>query len=177
MPVYLHCSDNNRASTVLKLFKQAITEYGLPSRIRIDQGKENVSMFLLSHPLRGTGRGTVIAGKSVHNQRIERMWRDIYSGVLGLYYNLFHHMESIGILNPNNDMHIFWLHSVYLPRINNHLQAWKQAWIKHPLRSEHNFSPEQLWTHGLQRITGSGCHIAEEIFRDTSEVGSYFVLC
>ena len=87
MPVYLHCSNNNRASTVLQLFQKAIAEYGLPSRIRVDQGGENVevSMFLLTHPLRGTGRGSVIVGKSVHNQRIERMWKDVYSGMHILY--------------------------------------------------------------------------------------------
>ena len=31
-------------------------------------------MFLLTHPLCGPGWVTVIVGKSVHNQRIERMW-------------------------------------------------------------------------------------------------------
>ena len=74
IPVYLHCG-NNRANTVLRLFKEAISTYGLPSPTRCDQGGENVdvSMFLLTHPLRGPGRGTVIVGKSVHNQRIERM--------------------------------------------------------------------------------------------------------
>jgi hypothetical protein len=76
-------------------------------------------------------------------------------------------MESIGILDPNNDLHIFCLHSVYIPRINNHLQVWKQAWIKHPLRSEHNLSPEQLWVCG---ISNCGGHIAEEMFGEISEV-------
>jgi len=75
MPIYLHCSSNNQAGTVLDLFREAVTTYGLPSRIRIDKGGENVdvAMYLLSHPLRGPGRNTVIVGKSVHNQRIERM--------------------------------------------------------------------------------------------------------
>ena len=29
IPVYLHCSNNNRACTVLKLFMEAVTAYGL----------------------------------------------------------------------------------------------------------------------------------------------------
>ena len=59
IPVYLHCSNNNRSDTVLDLFKDAIHTYGLPSRVRCDKGCENVkvSMFLLTHPLRGIGRG------------------------------------------------------------------------------------------------------------------------
>ena len=53
----------------------------------------------------------------------------------------------------------------------------KEAWAKHPMRSEHNLSPEQLWTSGLQRIAGSSSHIAKEVFENIDEVraGGLFV--
>eukprot|EP01038_Epipyxis_sp_PR26KG_P004710 gene4710-6611_t len=35
---FIHCSDNNRARTVLESFVPAVTNYGIPSRIRIDKG-------------------------------------------------------------------------------------------------------------------------------------------
>ena len=41
MLVYLHCSTNNRASTVLSLLKDAVDDYGVPSRVRSDKGGEN----------------------------------------------------------------------------------------------------------------------------------------
>lgn len=172
LPVYLHCSSNNRADTVLRLFQEAVTTYGLLSRIRIDKGGENVdvAMYLLMHPLRGPGRSTVIAGKSVHNQRIERMWRDVYEGVLSFYHGLFHHLESVHLLDPSNALYLFCLHFVYIPRINRHLTSWREAWIKHPMRTEHNLTPEQLWTSGLQRIATSSNHIANEVFENIREV-------
>ena len=43
--MYLKCSNNNEASTVLDEFLTAITEYGLPSRVHCDKGGENTAVF------------------------------------------------------------------------------------------------------------------------------------
>ena len=77
MITYLRCLSNNRAETVLALFKHATQQLGSPSRIRCDMGVENraVSMYMLSHPLHGPNRSSVIVSRSVHNQRIERLAR------------------------------------------------------------------------------------------------------
>lgn len=64
LPVFLHPSSNNRATTVLRLFTKAVEKYGMLSRVHCDKGGENceVGWFMLNHPNRGPGRGSIITG-------------------------------------------------------------------------------------------------------------------
>ena len=80
--IYLHCANNNLASTVLDLFKGGARRYGIPSRTRSDHGLENIEVARFMVEERGPGRGSMLIGKSVHNVRVERLHRDVYSGVL-----------------------------------------------------------------------------------------------
>ena len=53
--VFLECSANNKAETVLRLFEKATKQYGIPSRIRTDHGGENVLIALYMLRVRGHG--------------------------------------------------------------------------------------------------------------------------
>ena len=86
--VYLRAATNKKATTVLECSQSAVEAYGLPSRVRSDKGGENVEVawFMLNHPLRGPNRGSHITGRNVHNQRIERLWRDLFVGCTYSYF-------------------------------------------------------------------------------------------
>lgn len=149
--MFIKFSTNNKACTVLGLFLEAVETFGLPSRVCADQGVENVDVacFMLYHPMWGPDRGSFIAGKSCHNQRIERLWRDVYVGVIHIYYEAFIYLESNGLLEIDNEIHLYCLHYVFTPRINKHLAAFRDGWDCHPLSTERNRSPNQLWIEGL----------------------------
>ena len=120
--VYLSISDNNRAQTVLDLFLHAVHTYLCPSRVRADAGVENVGVRQYMEEIRGRDRGSFISGRSCHNTRIERLWRDVMYAVIQTYYSIFYYLESMSELDVDDEVDLFCLHLVYLPLINSSLQ-------------------------------------------------------
>uniref|UniRef100_A0A7M6DRW1 Integrase catalytic domain-containing protein n=2 Tax=Clytia hemisphaerica TaxID=252671 RepID=A0A7M6DRW1_9CNID len=147
--VFLKCSTNNKKETVLELFEDALTRVGIPSRVRTDKGGENVLVWGHIENLRGPNRGSYIAGSSVHNQRIERLWRDVWTCVCNNFYYTFQSMEDQGILDCDDDTQKFALHYVFLPRINHVVRSFTESWNYHPIRTMKNWSPVQIWTNGM----------------------------
>ena len=74
--------------TIVKLLIEACQKYGTPCRLRSDKGGENVFVALLNL-INGENRYTHITGRSMHNQRIERIRKYVFNLVIKKYYNIF----------------------------------------------------------------------------------------
>ena len=145
---FIRCTNNNLASTVLEAFLQGVSVYGLPEAVRSDHGGENVDVW--KHMLSmHQDPSCIITGSSVHNERIERMWRDVTRNVSSSFIATFHELEAEEILNPDNEVDIFCLQVVFLPRVNKRLAEFQGSWNNHSLSTEGNMSPLQLCVLGL----------------------------
>ena len=156
MIVYMKCSANNKSATVYDLFLHAVRRFSLPSRVRSDQGQENrlIALHMIRHY--GVQRRSMFVGSSTHNQRIERLWRDLFQSTVRLFYRLFYYLEAKGVLDPINEMDLFCLHYIFLPRINHSLKQFQEGWNHHGLRTAGSKTPYQLFTAGALQLQKSG---------------------
>ena len=55
-------------------------------------------------------------------------------------------------IDPNSDIDIFCLQVVFVPKLQHHLDCFRDGWNNHRLRTEHNRTPHQLWILGLNDL-------------------------
>ncbi|KAG9272154.1 hypothetical protein AMEX_G13113 [Astyanax mexicanus] len=161
--MYLNAASNNRAATAYEFFMDGVRKFGWPYKVRADQGVENVDIAQAMLNVRGTGCGSFISGKSVHNQRIERLWRDVWVAVTHLYYDVLHTLEEDGLLDIADCLHLYCVHYTFLPRLKDDLSRFAHGWDHHPIRTEQNMTPNQLWSLGLMHNPVREPEMSEEI--------------
>ncbi|XP_064387315.1 uncharacterized protein LOC135335697 [Halichondria panicea] len=142
--IFLKCSNNNRAVTVLSCFSGAVQEHGLPTHIRSDLEGENIDVWRCMME-QHSNTSCVITGSSTHNERVERLWRDVYRCVVVLFHDTFKLLEADGKLDPLNEVDVYCLHYVYIPRIQQTLDSFVESWNNYAISTENNFTPNQLY--------------------------------
>ena len=147
--LYLTCANNNRASTVISFFSSAVGSHGLPDRIRSDKGGENTAVWRYMLHYHHMDPTCIIAGPSTHNERIERLWYDVFRCVGQIFYSMLYSLEEEELLDPLNDIDLYCVHFAVLPEINHCLKGFMASWNHHSISTEHNMTPEQLFTIGM----------------------------
>ena len=67
-------------------------------------------------------------------------------------------MESHQFLDSFDEVHIYALHYVYLSRIRRSVEEFILQWNNHPLSSENNKTPYQIWTEGFHSHANSNVY-------------------
>ena len=160
---YLKCADNNRAPTVLSYFQESVARFGVSQNVRSDHGGENIGVWHYMIAMQNLDYSCIVTGSSVHNERIERMWRDVHRCVASTCSAIFNELESEEWLNPTNEVDLYCLHYIFLPLISSNLAGFQESWNCHSLSSEGSRTPYQLFTEGLSEVSSS---------QETSENGT-----
>ena len=87
------------------------------------------------------------------------MWRDVYRCVSVLFCDTFHQLEEEGHLDVLNEVDMFCLILVFIGRIDQALRSFAESWNNHPLSTEYNKTPNQLFVEGsLQQTSSTPSH-------------------
>ncbi|KAJ6467427.1 hypothetical protein C8R45DRAFT_838548 [Mycena sanguinolenta] len=108
----------------------------------------------------------------IHNVRIERLWVDVTAQVGAAWSDNFTLLELHHGLDINNVNHIWLLHYLFLPTINDQLTFFMGAWNEHRIQIRHgpNRSPADMFrfdmlVHGIR-----GHALSEDLPEDELEV-------
>ena len=78
--------------------------FGLPERVRTDHGGENVGIWRCMLATHSNDYSCVISGSSVHNERVERLWRDVNRCIASNFADVFRMLEREDKLDPLNEV-------------------------------------------------------------------------
>lgn len=120
--------------------------------------------------LHGQCSNPVLTGSSVHNQRVERLWRDTYRCVLSVYYQVFYYLEDTHYLDQASNIDLFCLHFVYEDKINKSLKSFVDGWNCHGLSTENNLSPFQLFVSSNIQMANIQDHAPSSAASSTSDI-------
>ena len=101
----------------LASFQLGVEKYGLPKKVCSNHRGEIIAVWQYMMTAHGHYK-CVIIGSSAHNERIERLWRDVHRSVLVTFGNVFCELSDEDHLNGLNEVNMFCLHTIFISRIS-----------------------------------------------------------
>ena len=125
-----------------ELIGELRTSLFVMQRYNIEEKEEQVSLLVHRHTIRGLNT----SGE-----------RSIEVFVICTTI-LFYAMESSGILNVEDPIQLFALHTIFIPRVNNSLREFSEAFNNHRVSTEGNWTPYQIWMNGMMHANNPLAH-------------------
>ena len=144
LPLYCHCSNTNRAETVLFLFEIHMDYLQQLDVIREEKMSKLHIICLVIHS--GVQVEVALSVDAASTTNASNGFGEMYlhfTGCTSLFYHLFYHLEDSGILNCDDPIHLWCLHLIYIP-YNLSLTTFVDGWENHPMSSVRGLSPRQL---------------------------------
>jgi hypothetical protein len=155
--LWIYCGNANRAKRcVLNQFLQAVTEHGVcPRYIRTDHGTETLDLscaqfrLFLEEALKEPGwtdeelqaltaRDCYIDGPSVHNIRIEGLWRVLGDEVTRSWYDLFQRLKAMKLFDSERLADKVVIRFAFMKLIRAELIDFMHDRNENPIRKQKN---------------------------------------
>jgi hypothetical protein len=92
----------------------------------------------------------------LQNIRIERLWRDVRKDTLETFRQIFFHLEELGLLDMESNIHHVALYLVFQPRIQKSLNETVASWNFHKIRTAGNKTPTAIYELSRQHAINRG---------------------
>ncbi|KAF9043678.1 hypothetical protein BDP27DRAFT_1244207 [Rhodocollybia butyracea] len=127
--------------------------------------------------LRGPNRGSAIWGPSTSSTRIERIWVEVGSQFARAWRAFFLRLERLHGLNCTNPHHLWLIHTLFLPLINDDCEMFMENWNSHPISGKgHHKTPNDMrllgqLEHGVYSDPYNGIHPEVLQYYGAMEIG------
>ena len=148
--IYLKATNSNSSMATAHHFVDACLQHHIPGRIRTDHGTENGLVKEFINSVNGDERNSCIMGKSTANERIERLWKDVFAQCGIEFYKLFYLLEERRLYDDESEIDRFCLQYVMLPTLDRFINEWKQAWNERPSKALGGKSPNTVWQLSIE---------------------------
>lgn len=150
--IYLAARPNKFSETVRSLYVEACEAVGWPSRCRWDKGTENngarleQTAYWQQRRTDWATRGSALTGRSVQNLRAEYVWVPVHAKVSGPYRARFDAMAMKGWLDPNSEVDLFCLHTVFMRLVQQACDVFvRELWNARRIRGPSGGRPMELF--------------------------------
>ena len=149
-------TNNHPQVTALYFVNTMLDLRKVPCLVRCDRGTENVHIEKIQKFIRRNGDdefaglNSFLYGRSTGNQRIEAWWSILRRQCTDFWINKFRHMQSVGLLDTSDPVHVECLRYYFMARLKFELTRIRTEWNSHRIQANKRYGlvpgkPDKLY--------------------------------